>query len=304
MGPGGEFDVIRELVQRWGARAAGVGDDAALLSVPAGHQLVASTDVSVDGVHFRRDWLTPREIGYRATAAALSDLAAMAATPLGVLIAFAMPAGFLPLIAEIADGVGDAVDAARTHVVGGDLSVAGELSIGVTVLGTCDRALTRAGARPGDNLYVTGALGGPLAALQAWRAGQQPGAEARARFARPVPRIAAGRWLLEHGATAGLDISDGLLGDAAHLAAASGVRIEVELDRLPVVAGSTPTAAAESGEEYELLVTGPPALADGDFATRCGIPLTRIGTVQAGAAEVTALLNGERVAPAAGYSHF
>jgi thiamine-monophosphate kinase len=304
MGPGGEFDVIRELMKRWGSRAVGVGDDAALLSVPEGQRLVVSTDVSIDGVHFRRDWLTPREIGYRATAAALSDLAAMAATPLGVLIVFAMPTDFVPLVHEIADGVGDAVDAVHTSVVGGDLSVAGELSIGVTVLGACERALTRSGASGGDHLYVTGTLGGPLAALEAWRAGHQPGADARARFARPVPRIAAARWLVEHGATAAIDISDGLLGDATHLAAASGVQLEVELDRLPIVADSSPVAAASSGEEYELLVTAPSALDVRDFERECGIPLTRIGMVRAGTPELIALLNGKRVAPAAGYSHF
>jgi thiamine-monophosphate kinase len=304
MGPGGEFDVIRELLQRWGARTAGAGDDAALLTVPDGQRLAVSTDVSVDGVHFRRDWLTPREIGYRATAAALSDLAAMAATPLGVLIVFAMPAGFVPLIPEIADGVGDAVDEVRTRVIGGDLSLAGELSIGVTVLGACDRALERSEARAGDALYVTGTLGGPLAALEAWRAGNQPGPAARARFVHPVPRIAPARWLVEHGATAGIDISDGLLGDAAHLAAASGVQIEVELDRLPIVAESSPLSAASSGEEYELLVTAPPGIDTRAFERMYGIPLTRIGTVRAGAPEVIALFKGERVAPAAGYSHF
>ncbi|MGH7720655.1 MAG: thiamine-phosphate kinase [Gemmatimonadaceae bacterium] len=304
LGPGAEFDLIREMVRRWGSRAAGIGDDAALLDVPRGEQLVVSSDVSVDGVHFRREWLSAREIGYRATAAAISDLAAMAASPLGILTTFSVPPHWSSVLPEIADGVGDAVAASGTHVLGGDLSASAGLSIGVTVLGSCARPLLRTGARTGDAVYVTGVLGGPRAALDAWLAGHEPDDVARSRFARPQPRLRGARWLLAAGATAGIDISDGLLGDAGHLAAASGVRLHLDLDRLPVVAGSTPAHAAGSGEEYELLVCAPAGLDVAAFQRTFALPLTGIGEVRPGEPDVVATAGGERVAWGGGYSHF
>src|SRR5882672_2613293 len=108
LGPGAEFDVIRALLVRWGDRAAGIGDDAAVLRLTRGDALVTSVDSSVEGRHFKREWLSPREIGYRAVAAALSDLAAMAARPIGVLIAFALPEAWRNELGAIADGIGDA----------------------------------------------------------------------------------------------------------------------------------------------------------------------------------------------------
>src|SRR5919202_449710 len=119
LGPGREFDIIRGLLARWGARARGIGDDAVVLDVPAGERLVVSTDSSVEDVHFKREWLTPHEIAYRATAAALSDLAAMAAAPLGILVTLALPEPWLEQVSELADGIGDAARLADTHVLGG-----------------------------------------------------------------------------------------------------------------------------------------------------------------------------------------
>ena len=110
LGPGREFDLIRALTNRWGTLARGVGDDAALLDVPPGDVLVASVDSVVEGVHFRDGWFTPREIGWRATTAALSDLAAMAAAPLGVLVSLSLPEAWLPRVDDLADGIGEAVD--------------------------------------------------------------------------------------------------------------------------------------------------------------------------------------------------
>jgi len=304
LGPGGEFDLVRELLARWGDLARDVGDDAALLDMPAGKQLVASADSSVDGVHFRRDWLTPREIGWRAASAALSDLAAMAADPLAMLVSLSIPGGWLRDIPELANGLGDAARAAGTRIAGGDLTTARELCIAITVLGSAANPLRRDAARAGDRLYVTGCFGGPLAALAAWQRGDTPEAAVRDRFAHPVPRLREARWLAEHGAHAAIDVSDGLLSDAAHIAAASRAGLAIALDDLPTLGGLSPDEAARSGEEYELLVASPSALDTGAFARRFHIPLTEIGRVEAGDAQVIATLRGARVAPGGGFDHF
>lgn len=279
LGPGREFDAIRALLERWGARASGIGNDAAAIDVPPGERLLVSTDTSVENVHFRREWLTPEEIGWRATMSSLSDLAACAARPLGVLTAISVPPAWRNDLPRIADGIGAAVEAAGTKIVGGDLDAGGELSIGVTVLGSARKPSRRSGASPGDTLFVTGTFGGPAAALRAWLDGEQPAADARARFAHPVARIAEAQWLAEHGATAAIDISDGLVADARHLAAASGWMCSIELDRVPVFAGMSPKDAAASGEEYELLVAAPATIDRAEFERRFKLPLTPVGKV-------------------------
>ena len=182
LGPGREFDVVRRLLVLWGEAATGIGDDAAVLDVPAGERLVASADSTVENVHFRRAWLPARAVGWRATASALSDLAAMAATPLGVLVSLSVPDSWRADLEELAQGIGDAVAAADATIVGGDLTSASELAIAVTVLGHAAVPLTRAGAREGDTVYVTGALGGPRAAIESLLRGDEPTSAARARF--------------------------------------------------------------------------------------------------------------------------
>jgi thiamine-monophosphate kinase len=306
LGPGREFDIIRELLSRWGPRALGIGDDAAMLHVPVGEQLVVSTDSSVEHIHFERAWITPREIGYRATMAALSDLAAMAASPLGVLLALGLPKSWLDATGELGDGVGDAIDRAETLVRGGDITGASDLTIGVTVLGSTLAPLRRNGARLGDTVYVTGALGGPGAALAAWKRGDVPSASARERFAHPVARISEAMWLARSGARAAIDISDGLLADAEHMAMASGVRIQIDLERLPLHEGVVARDAALSGEEYELIVCAP-ALNVSAFERANRLSLTAIGRVMEPVPDgigVTARMNGERLAPTEGFRHF
>ena len=279
-----EFDIIRSMLGVWGPHAHGIGDDAAVLTVPAGQRLIASTDASFEGVHFRREWLTPREIGARAAAAALSDLAAMAATPLGLLLALALPQSWLPEIEEVARGVGEMASRTRCPIVGGNLARADVLSLTITVLGSAASPLTRAGARAGDALYVTGLLGGSVSALQALTRGTPLRDADRMRFAAPRPRLDEARWLAERGATAAIDVSDGLLADAGHLAAASAVAIELDPARYPCVEGVTPAVAAWSGEEYELLVAFPSNLIPDveAFRGRFGLPLTAIGRVTQG----------------------
>lgn len=306
LGPGREFDIIRELLSRWGPRALGIGDDAAMLEVPAGEQLVVSADSSVEHIHFERAWLTPREIGYRATMAALSDLAAMAAAPLGVLLAMGLPKSWLDAVGELGEGVSEALDRAYTIVRGGDITGASDLTLALTVLGSTSAPLRRNGARVGDTVYVTGTLGGPGAALAAWQLGQVPSDAARARFAHPVARISEAIWLARAGARAGIDISDGLLADAGHMAAASGVRIQIDLDQIPLHEGVTARDASVSGEEYELIVCAP-ALNVSAFTRANQLSLTAIGRVLEPLPDgigVTVRMNGERLAPAEGFRHF
>ena len=147
LGAGDEFDAIRAMLREWGARAVGIGDDAAVLAAPVGERLVASIDASVEGVHFRRDWLTAQEIGARATAAALSDLAAMAAAPLGLLLALGLPREWRRELDAIARGVGEMASSVGCPIVGGNVTRASELSLTITVLGSSARPLGRDGAR-------------------------------------------------------------------------------------------------------------------------------------------------------------
>jgi thiamine-monophosphate kinase len=292
------------MMSRWGERARGIGDDATTLDVPPGEQLVVSTDTSLEDVHFRREWLSPEEIGWRATAAALSDLAAMAAKPLGVLVALTLPPPWLDELGALAEGIAAAASAAGAPIVGGDLTNGAPLALTLTVLGAAAAPLRRSNAHPGDTIWLTGQLGGPALALAAWSEGRQPTPEARARFARPVPRIREAQWLAAAGATAGIDISDGLGGDAAHLAAASGVRITIEADAVPRISGADVSTAQRSGEEYELLVAARTPFDAVAFQRTFGLSLTRIGAVEQGDAGVDLLIGGERVASPAGYDHF
>lgn len=301
LGPGAEFDAIRELLARWGTRAVGIGDDAAVLDVPRGEQLVASVDASFERKHFIRGWLTPREIGYRAVTAALSDLAAMAARPLGVLIALGLPDDWQSEIAAIADGIGDAVAAANTVVRGGNISGATALSITTTVFGSAFTPLARSGARPGDRVYVTGTLGGAEDSMRRIATGRDPG-EHRKRFAQPSARIEEGQWLSREGACAAIDISDGLVADMRHLAAASGVGVDLDASSIPRAAGVSIDDALVSGEEYELIVTSGDVLDARAFRARFGISLTEIGRATSTMPGVVAL-NGSRVADVRGHDH-
>ena len=315
LGPGPEFDRIRRIASELRASSDDLGDDAAVIPDGDG-SLVVSTDASVEGVHFRREWLTLEEIGWRAAAAALSDLAAMGARPVGVLAALALPADASPDDpATVMAGVGAAASAAGARVIGGDLTAASSWVVTVTVIGRTPKPVRRRGAESGDGIWVTGALGGSRAALAAWKRGETPADDARAVFAHPIPRIAAGLWLAEHGAHAMLDLSDGLAADAHHLAAASGVRLDVDLSRVPVAGAAVAPSiaasvepsifAAQGGEDYELLAALPGGFGERDvraFEQSTGLALTRVGSVHRGSG-VRFLLRGERVS-LEGFDHF
>jgi len=212
-----------------GDAVVGAGDDCAIVELGA-ERLALSIDLSVEGVHFRLGWMSPAEVGWRAAAAALSDLAAVAASPSGILVSLGVPDGWPEEhVAEVMEGAAAAARATGAVVWGGDLIRNQRLIVDVAVVGKVEgRPVLRRGARVGDELWVTGALGGPAAALKAWEARQEPDAMARERFARPTPRVAEARWLRDRGATALIDLSDGLVADATHLAAASLVRCTID----------------------------------------------------------------------------
>jgi len=304
---------LRAIFATLGAAGRNLGDDCALLSV-GGRTLAISIDLSLEGVHFRTDWLSFREIGWRATAAALSDLAAEGAQPLGVLVSLGIPSNVQratrnasPAV-QIMTGVGAAARSVGAKVLGGDLVRSPRYLVDVCVLGVARRPVRRSGARPGDGLWVTGRLGGAGLALTALRSGRggRLAPALRRRFARPEPRIAAGRWLARRGARAMIDISDGLTGDAGHLAAASSVEIAIELERVPCWPGATPLAAVRSGEEYELLVALPRSFGDAGaraFRRATGLSLTRIGACTAGRG-LRITDDGRPIPPPPGFDHF
>ena len=303
MREGAEFDTIRALMARWGDLAVDIGDDAAVLAPPAEGTRVVSVDACVEDVHFRRAWISAREVGVRAAVAALSDLAAMGARAESVLIAFVIPEAWREQLSDVADGMGDVIREAGARIVGGNLSRGAVFSITTTVIGRARRVVPRSGAREGDLVVVTGLLGGPGAAVQAWKAGESPSAWSRGRFVSPAPRWAEGEALAAAGATAMIDISDGLAGDARHLAAASGVHLALDVARVPAGPGIASDVAMQSGEEYELLACIPSAEYK-VLAVRWGsvspLPLTVVGVVRADHAAAT---SADSVAPR-GFDHF
>lgn len=304
LGPGAEFDLVRAFAKRLGPMARGLGNDCAVLEVPAGARLIVSTDTTVEDVHFRASWLTPREVGYRAAMSAWSDLAAAAATPIGGLVALMVPHAWLSKVPALADGIGEASSLVDAPIVGGDTVAGPSLAITMSVLGTAARPLDRAGARPGDRVYLTGTMGGPLAAIRAWESKQTPEDTARLRFAHPQARLREARWLAAYGASAAVDVSDGLIADLRHVAVASGVRIVIDLDRVPRWLGVSVVDAATSGEEYEIACTAPVLFDGAAFSQEFDLSLTQIGQVIDGPPGVDALVAGQRVDPIRGYDHF
>ncbi|TVP59042.1 MAG: thiamine-phosphate kinase [Gemmatimonadales bacterium] len=288
-GVGGEFRRIRSFLESLPAAPGvrvGPGDDAAVLD----GGIVLSTDMAVEGVHFRLDWVTPGEVGYRACAAALSDLAGMAARPLGVLVSLAVPDPGGQSSLPIMSGVRELLDRLKVPLLGGDLTRSpGPVVLDVVVVGQADHPLLRRGARPGDELWVTGRLGAAAAAVGLWERGIEPPPGLREPFVRPTPRLAEARYLVSAlGATSGMDLSDGLAGDGSHLAAASDVDLVLDTWRIPLHPEATskgPEIALHGGEDFELLVTlppDPPKAEVENFRKRFDLSLTRIGSVGPG----------------------
>ncbi|MEJ2678803.1 MAG: thiamine-phosphate kinase [Gemmatimonadota bacterium] len=297
LGPGYEFDLIRRFLEDMpplpDVVQVGPGDDAAVLR----DGTVVSVDMSVEDIHFRRAWLKPEDIGYRAAAAALSDLAAMAAQPVAALAATAFAPQDVPDFAgRVVRGLRQAVEDVGAVLVGGDVTASpGPVVLDITVLGRAEGPVLRSGVRAGDEIWVTGELGGAATAVVALATGEVPPPAAAQAFRHPVPRIAEARWLAEHvDLHALIDLSDGLSGDAGHLAAASGVGITLRSADVPVhpdlAAGGDERrrikGALAGGEDYELCLAAAPGAVEAvrdAFVERFGLPLTRVGTAQAGA---------------------
>ncbi|MFD0739112.1 thiamine-phosphate kinase [Lysobacter koreensis] len=312
-----EFDLIERIRARVVARddvMLGIGDDAAIVQVPAGQQLVIATDTLNAGVHFPAD-TAPADIGWKALAVNLSDLAAMAAQPAWCTLSLSLPHADAAWLDAFLDGFLDLAAQHRVTLVGGD-TTRGPPSICVTVHGLVapGRALRRDGARVGDEVWVSGTLGDAAGGLAQWRAGGAIDASLRARLDRPTPRICTGLALAEV-AHAGIDVSDGLLADLGHICRASDVGAQVELARLPVSAALRAAYAeserhalqATGGDDYELCFTTPPQARAtiGRIAAETGTALTRIGRIVAGSGVQAFTAAGTAWIPdRAGYAHF
>jgi thiamine-monophosphate kinase len=309
----GEFGFIDLFLSHFSpARVpVGPGDDCAVLAPSQGAQCL-TTDAVVEDVHFKRGWFTLEEIGHKALAVNLSDLAAMGAVPRWFLCGLMLPAGFKRSeVTKLARGMSAL---AREHgilLVGGNISQASELSVTLTAAGELPPGtapLTRAGGRPEDVLYVSGSLGEARLGLQQLQTGWRT-SQAIRRQKRPVPKVALGR-LAARFASAGVDVSDGLAQDLQHLCTASGVGAELELERLPVsqavLAAFGIQGALAGGEDYELLLAVPPARTSAfeRACARAGERVTRIGRLTSGKPGSIRDAAGRALRLPAGFDHF
>jgi thiamine-monophosphate kinase len=282
------IDLIRQRCPPQRCPALGIGDDCALLAVPPGSLLAVSTDTLNADVHFHRAE-RPADIGYKAAAVNLSDLAAMGAEPAGCTLALSLPEADRDWLQAFIDGFAAASRPHRLDLLGGD-TTRGPLSINVTVLGWVPHgaALRRDAARVGDDLWVTGSLGDAAAAL---RLGERADPYLQMRLRRPTPRVEVGRVLLRR-AHAAIDLSDGLYGDLGHLLKASGCGAELQLAALPVshaLAAALPNPEDRwncqlcGGDDYELAFTADPARRHEieQAVEALGVTVTRIGSLRA-----------------------
>lgn len=321
----GEFDLIARIAPlldgEAGAVTVGHGDDAAVLDV-AGRGVVVTVDTLVEAVHFRRDLSSLADVGWKAVAASVSDLAAMGARPVAAVVALCRPGRIdTDEVEALYRGMRAACDRWGVRLVGGDTVAAGELVVSVTGLGELDTpaaAVRRSGARPGDRVVVVGALGAGAAALAQVAAGAEPDEPLLAAHRRPVALPAAGAVLAARGARALIDVSDGLGADLGRVCAASGVRARVRWPDLPVARGAADAATAVGadpiavvaggGEDYALVAALPSELAEAAAAEAGaaeGVPAAVVGEFVTGSGAVLALRDGrERDLAGLGYDHF
>lgn len=326
----GEFGFIDRIAALSGHDprvVVGIGDDAALLDLGGPELVAVTTDAMLQDRHFRLDWLSPEEVGWRAVSAALSDLAAMGAAPTAVFCTAGLPPEWPVESADaLLRGVARGAEATGAVLAGGDLIASERVLLDLMAIGQVPRGqqLTRDGASAGQVLAVTGSFGAPAAvvrALSALPADQLQGdawESARHRFAHPEPRVSAGRALAASGlVTAAIDISDGLVQDAGHIAERSGLRAMIEAARVPLAEGCAELAAMleedatrfalSGGEEFELLI----ALDEANVAALAALPavaqvgLTVVGRLEEGEGAVAVNAEGAPIdLPRGGWDHF
>jgi len=305
-----EFEIIRRYFDRPVRGATlGIGDDAALVSPRAGMEVAISTDLLVEGRHFRAG-ADPRKLGHKALAVNLSDMAAMGATPRWATLALSLPDADETWIAAFAEGLFALADGFGTELIGGD-TVRGPRSACICILGEVPRgqALRRDGARAGDDVWASGDLGGAALALV-----RPDIAEAGQRLDQPEPRVALGERLLGR-ASAAIDVSDGFAQDLGHILERSGCGAHVQYERLPKFAAFARIGEPEleracvlsGGDDYELVFTAPPRERPAleALARELSIPLARVGEIRAGKSALTVVdEQGREMTVARGFDHF
>jgi thiamine-monophosphate kinase len=314
-----EFDLIRRFfMPDTDHTILAAGDDAALVAVKPGMELAVSTDALVSGQHFFQD-ADPYGVGCKSMAVNLSDMAAMGATPRWATLALALPSADEDWLEPFARGFIDTAKDYGVDLIGGD-TTRGPLTICVQILGEvpAGKALRRSGAHAGDDLWVSGTLGDAALALAHARGGLPLDPDQleylRRRLDRPSPRVALGAGLLDCAHSA-IDVSDGLLADAGHIAAASRVRIVIRWESIPMSSVAAlhrehlviRQAALAGGDDYELAFTAPPELRAqiGKLSAKAGVAVTRIGTVEAGSGVMVIDESGAPMAlPEGGFDHF
>ena len=256
-----------------------------MLRVPAGHQLLVTTDFTLENVHFRREWHPPEVVGWRCLTRGLSDIAAMGGEPRAAFLSMALDRGVpQKWVNRFLAGLLEAAEEFRVPLAGGDTAQsAGGIQADIVVVGSAPKgtAVLRSGARPGDSIYVTGELGGSAAAIARMREGKVRPADYERHF-HPVARVTVGRWLRRRGlASAMIDVSDGLSTDLEHICEESGVGAEIEVAAIPRARVGRPAQqvgfdlALHGGEDYELLFTSARKIP----ATVAGVQVTRIGRI-------------------------
>jgi thiamine-monophosphate kinase len=301
------------LTRRGGWLTTGIGDDCAVLRVPAGHELLVTTDFSIENVHFRRDWHPPEVVGWRCLTRGLSDIAAMGGEPRAVFLSLAV-ASDVPQkwVERFLKGLLELAKEFEVPLAGGDTAQsAGGIQADIVVLGSvpAGQAVLRSGAKAGQHTYVTGQLGEAASAL-ARLAGAKPSEYSRivSTQLRPWPRVSVGKWLRQRQlASAMIDVSDGLSTDLEHICQESHVGAEIWAEAIPralIYPGKKPVAlefALHGGDDYELLFTSDEELP----STVAGFPVTRIGrTTKSAGMRLTGADGKSKRLKAGGWEHF